>query len=67
MDREIDKSCAVQRHTAPMLDSILGYAFPVLDHGFVRVVDYMGNDSSIVEAAVCPTVMEPRRFGKIRG
>ena len=26
-------------------------AIPVLDHGFVRVVDYMGDDSSIVQAA----------------
>ena len=24
---------------------------PVLDHGFVRVVDYMGDDSSIVQSA----------------
>ena len=24
---------------------------PILDHGFIRVVDYMGNDSSIVQAA----------------
>ena len=23
----------------------------VLDHGFVRVIDYMGNDTSIVQAA----------------
>ncbi len=33
------------------LDSILGQAFPVLDDGFVRVIDYMGDDSSIVQAA----------------
>ncbi|MCK4503395.1 MAG: FAD-dependent thymidylate synthase, partial [Desulfuromonadales bacterium] len=32
-------------------DAILGQTFPVLDDGFVRVVDYMGNDSSIVQAA----------------
>ena len=47
----IDNSCRVDRTTAPNLDAILGAAFPVLDHGFVRVVDYMGNDDSIVEAA----------------
>jgi thymidylate synthase (FAD) len=39
------------RPSSPELDSLLGQAFPVLDDGFVRVVDYMGNDSSIVQAA----------------
>ncbi|MDX2479346.1 MAG: FAD-dependent thymidylate synthase [Desulfuromusa sp.] len=39
------------RPSSPELDSILGQTFPVLDDGFVRVVDYMGNDSSIVQAA----------------
>jgi thymidylate synthase (FAD) len=33
------------------LEKILYQIFPVLDHGFIRVVDYMGNDSSIVQAA----------------
>jgi thymidylate synthase (FAD) len=33
------------------LDSVLGVAFPVLDDGFIRVVDYMGDDGSIVQAA----------------
>ncbi len=33
------------------LEQILGQEFKVLDHGFVRVVDYMGNDSAIVQAA----------------
>ena len=39
------------RPTVPALEAILGQAFPVLDHGFVRVVDYMGDDSAIVQAA----------------
>jgi thymidylate synthase (FAD) len=39
------------RPSSPELDSILGQTFPVLDDGFVRVVDYMGNDNSIVQAA----------------
>ena len=30
---------------------MLFQAFPVLDHGFVRVIDYMGDDSAIVQAA----------------
>lgn len=33
------------------LEEILYQPFQVLDHGFVRVVDYMGNDSSVVQAA----------------
>lgn len=33
------------------LEKILGEPFPVLDHGFIRVVDYLGNDSSIAQAA----------------
>jgi thymidylate synthase (FAD) len=39
------------RTTAPELDKILGHPFKVLDDGFIRVVDYMGSDSSIVQAA----------------
>lgn len=35
------------------LESILGQEFPALDHGFIRVVDYMGNDSAVVQAARC--------------
>ena len=41
----------LSRAASPELDAILGETFKVLDDGFVRVVDYMGNDSSIVQAA----------------
>ena len=40
-----------KRVTAPELEKILNEAIPILDHGFVRVVDYMGDDTSIVQAA----------------
>jgi len=40
-----------KRVNAPELEKILYEAIPVLDHGFIRVVDYMGNDTSIVQAA----------------
>ena len=40
-----------KRAVAPELESILYEAIPILDHGFIRVIDYMGNDSSIVQAA----------------
>ena len=39
------------RVSVPELDAILGQKIPVLDDGFVRVVDYMGGDASIVQAA----------------
>lgn len=35
----------------PAMDEILGRKFPVLDDGFVRVVDYMGSDGAVVQAA----------------
>ncbi|PLX32951.1 MAG: thymidylate synthase (FAD) [Ignavibacteria bacterium] len=41
----------MERPNVPELDKILGEPFKVLDDGFVRVVDYMGTDSSIVQAA----------------
>ena len=40
-----------KRVTAPELEKILYEAISVLDHGFIRVVDYMGDDTSIVQAA----------------
>ena len=40
-----------KRVTSPELEEILYEVVPVLDHGFVRVVDYMGDDTSIVQSA----------------
>jgi thymidylate synthase (FAD) len=39
------------RAASPELEEILYKPVKVLDHGFVRVIDYMGNDASIVQAA----------------
>lgn len=39
------------RPVSPEVEEILYKPFEVLDHGFVRVVDYMGNDASVVQAA----------------
>lgn len=39
------------RPVVPALEDILFTALPVLDHGFVRVIDYMGDDAAIVQAA----------------
>jgi thymidylate synthase (FAD) len=45
------RSATTVRPTVPALEDMLCHAFPVLDHGFVRVIDYMGDDSAIVQAA----------------
>ena len=45
------QSYKTKRVTAPELEEILYEALPILDHGFIRVIDYMGNDNSIVQAA----------------
>jgi thymidylate synthase (FAD) len=44
-------AATTRRATVPALEEILYQALPVLDHGFVRVVDYMGDDAAIVQAA----------------
>lgn len=46
-----EQSSQTLRPVSPELEKILYKPFEVLDHGFVRVVDYMGNDSSVVQAA----------------
>ncbi|GIW41712.1 MAG: flavin-dependent thymidylate synthase [Candidatus Binatia bacterium] len=45
------RTYSTRRVTVPALEEILYLPFPVLDHGFVRVVDYMGDDSAVVQAA----------------
>jgi thymidylate synthase (FAD) len=40
-----------RRATVPALEAMLYEAVPVLDHGFVRVIDYMGDDAAVVQAA----------------
>src|ERR1700742_3009231 len=46
-----EQSAPTRRAVAPGLEAILYEAIPALDHGFVRVVDYMGDDAAIVQAA----------------
>ena len=40
-----------RRATVPALEAVLNQPIPILDHGFVRVIDYMGDDGAIVQAA----------------
>jgi thymidylate synthase (FAD) len=42
---------STKRVTSPELEKVLYEVIPVLDHGFIRVIDYMGDDSSIVQSA----------------
>lgn len=46
-----DETFQTKRATSPALEKILYDPIPVLDHGFVRVIDYMGDDAAIVQAA----------------
>jgi thymidylate synthase (FAD) len=46
-----DNSYTTRRPTVPALEEVLYDPFPVLDHGFIRVIDYMGDDGAIVQAA----------------
>ena len=48
---QTEENPLIERTSVPELDGILGHPFKVLGDGFVRVVDYMGTDSSIVQAA----------------
>ncbi len=40
-----------RRATVPALEALLFAPVPLLDHGFVRVIDYMGDDAAVVQAA----------------
>jgi thymidylate synthase (FAD) len=44
-------SHATRRPTVAALEDLLFQPIPVLDHGFVRVIDYMGDDAAVVQAA----------------
>src|SRR3546814_4034296 len=50
-ERQRAETAATRRATVPALEEILYRPIPVLDHGFVRVVDYMGDDGAVVQAA----------------
>lgn len=41
----------LEKLRVPALDEILGIPFKVLKDGFVRVIDYLGSDESVVQAA----------------
>jgi len=45
------ESATTLRDVSPGLEKLLYTPIPLLDHGFIRVIDYMGTDSAIVQAA----------------
>lgn len=64
MSRELEK---VDRICVPIVDEILGVRFSVLDDGFVRVIDYMGSDAAIVQAARISYGAGTKRLHEDRG
>ena len=55
------------RPTVPAAEEILGGYFPVLDHGFVALVDYMGSDADVEAAARVSYGAGTRRVSQTRG
>jgi thymidylate synthase (FAD) len=51
IDAQRETMTPTRRASVPALEELLYEPIPVLDHGFVRVVDYMGDDAAIVQAA----------------
>ncbi|MGB3405860.1 MAG: FAD-dependent thymidylate synthase [Jannaschia sp.] len=51
IDAQRAQSHQTRRATVPGMEAHLYTAHPVLDHGFIRVIDYMGDDSAICQAA----------------
>ena len=56
-----------RRPTNPAAEAILGRYFPVLDHGFVALVDYMGSDEDVERAARVSYGYGTRRTNQTRG
>ena len=46
-----NNSQLTRRAVVSELENILYEPMPLLDHGFIRVIDYMGNDTAVVQAA----------------
>jgi thymidylate synthase (FAD) len=56
-----------KRPTVPAAEEILGAYFPVLDHGFVSLVDYMGSDEDVERAARVSYGFGTRKVSQTRG
>jgi len=67
IDAQRADSFQTRRATVPALEDILYQAMPLLDHGFVRVVDYMGDDNAVVQAARVSYGKGTKRVSEDRG
>ena len=67
IDRLRADTATTRRATVPALEAILYEAIPVLDHGFVRVIDYMGDDAAVVQAARVSYGKGTKRVSEDRG
>ncbi|MGD8728998.1 MAG: FAD-dependent thymidylate synthase [Gemmatimonadota bacterium] len=56
-----------KRSTVPAAEEILGLYYPVLDHGFVSLVDYMGSDDAVEQAARVSYGAGTRKVSQTRG
>jgi thymidylate synthase (FAD) len=67
IDRARGDQQSTRRPTVPALEEILFQPFYVLDHGFLRVVDYMGDDAAVVQAARVSYGRGTRKVSEDRG
>jgi thymidylate synthase (FAD) len=67
IDRLRAETTPTRRATVPGLEEILYQPLPVLDHGFVRVIDYMGDDAAVVQAARVSYGKGTKRVNEDRG
>ena len=56
-----------KRSTVPAAEEILGRYYPVLDHGFVSLIDYMGSDDAVEQAARVSYGAGTRKVSETRG
>ena len=62
-----EEQVSTRRPVAPAAEEILGLYFPVLDHGFVSLVDYMGSDACVERAARVSYGFGTRQATQTRG
>ena len=67
IDAMREERTSTRRACAPALEEILYQAIPLLDHGFIRVIDYMGDDGAIVQAARVSYGRGTRRVSEDKG
>ncbi|MCC7047537.1 MAG: FAD-dependent thymidylate synthase [Alphaproteobacteria bacterium] len=67
IDRLRTETHTTLRPTVPALEDLLFHPLPALDHGFVRVIDYMGDDGAIVQAARVSYGRGTRRVSEDKG